>query len=330
MNYKLYFLFIASLVIISCKTDPKAEVKPDVKPVVKTETTSAVNENTSSINKDGSALNVDDKPNPSIAITEPKIIDVSSIAEIVSKADHNTTLRLKKGAYQLPDNLAYFISKDKKEVVNKKKVESRAMGGQLYIIGMTNFSIIGNGSEIYSSNPLAVPLFIVSADHGEFKNLTLGHKGTGKTLPSVPSLYISNSNNVNISNCNLGNKSKSGIKINISKSITITDCNISNSHNEVMEIYKGESIQFVNSVFKNNKCAFGCFRFIGTENSVEFNNVNVIDNRSIKGKSNDANKLIVGSNQSINFSNSEFSGNKTFSQTGLYDFQLVDCEVQKF
>ncbi len=326
MNYKIYFLFITSLVFISCKSDVKPDIKPDVKP----ETTTTVKENTSSLNNGGSVLNADDKPKSSIAITEAKIIDVASIAEIVSKADHNTTLRLKKGKYELPDNLVYYISKEKKEIIDKNTVDTRSVGGQIFISGMTNFSIIGNNSEVNSNNPIAVPLFILKGNKGEIKNLSVGHKISSKKLSNVPSLYVSNSSNMNFSNCILGNSSKTGIKINDSKFITFTNCNISKTHSQIMEIYKGESIQFVNSVYENNDCAFPCFNFLGTENIIEFNNVSVINNIFNGNNSNNYDQIITGPTQDIKFIKSKFKGNKNFSDIGIDNSKLIDSEVQTF
>ena len=319
MNCKIYILLIASsLILNSCKSD--------VKPVVKTRITE-----TPSITKtDAPVLEVVDKSEAAIIATDAKVIDVSSIEEIVSKADHNTTLRLKKGTYELPDNLVYYITADRKEIINKNVTETRSVGGQVFISGMRNFSILGNNSEIFSNNPQAVPLFILSANQGEIKNLTLGHKTSGKTPPAVASLYISNSSKVNFSDCKLGHGSKAGIKINNSKFLTFRNCDISKSHRQIMEIYQGQSIQFVNSSYKNNDCSFGCFNFIGTENSLDFKNVTVNNNRSTGEKTSNYRLLITGPNNNIEFTNCKFHGNKNFENIGIDEANLTDCEVQNF
>ncbi|MFT4534790.1 MAG: hypothetical protein ACJA1A_001608 [Saprospiraceae bacterium] len=319
MNCKIYILLIASsLVSVSCKSDTKPEAKTKIiesQPITK---------------KEDSVIAVVAKSNATVSVTETKIVDISSIEEIVSKADHNTTLRLKKGKYELPDNLVYFVTADKKEIINKNVTETRSVGGQVFISGMTNFSIIGNDSEIFSNNPQAVPLFILSANHGEFTNLTLGHKASGEIQSPVPSLYISNSNNVKFSHCKLGNHSKAGIKINNSKLLTFTNCNISKAHSQIMEIYQGQSIQFINSTYKNNECTFGCFNFLGTDNSLDFKNVNVINNRSIGKKSNNYRQLVTGPANNIEFKNSKFNGNQNFDHVGIDEANLIDCEVQNF
>lgn len=318
MNSKFYFLLIASFIIISCKSD----IKSDAKPIKK--------ENSSTPSKGGPVFTMADKPNSSINVTVADTIDITSIAEIVSKANHNTALRLKKAKYELPENLVYYISADKKNIINKNDEDTRSVGGQVYISGMTNFSIIGNGSEILSKNPIAVPLFIINAYQGEVKNLALGHKTSSKGASLVPSLYVSRSNKLNFLNCKLGNNSKSGLKIQNSKFITFTECNISKSHSQIMEITQGKSIQFVNSTFQNNECMLGCLSFLGTENSIEFKNVNVKDNRFIGKNTNKINTLIYGPSQNIRFRNCKFQGNKDFKQIGIDDFNLTDCEVQKF
>ncbi|MFT6334905.1 MAG: hypothetical protein ACI86M_001945 [Saprospiraceae bacterium] len=319
MNSKFYFLLTAFIIIIiSCKSD----IKSDAKPIKR--------EKSSTESDDGPDFKMADKPISSIKVTEADTIDINSIAEIVSKANHNTALRLKKGKYELPENLVYYISKDKKEIVDKNVVDTRSVGGQVFITGMTNFSIIGNGSEILSKNPKAIPLFILNIYQCEFKNLTLGHKLSSKAPSIVPSLYVSRSSTVNFSNCMLGNNSKSGLKINDSKFITFADCSISKSHSQIMEIYQGKSLQFVNSIFNNNECAFGCFSFLGTENSIEFKNVIVNNNRYIGEKSNNFNQLITGPFQNIKFNKSKFQNNTNFSQIGIDDINLADCEVQKF
>ena len=319
MNCKIYFLIITSLVLGSCKTGTKSDVAP-----------TKLEKTTPPPIKNDPVLEMVDKSNFTITATKAKIIDISSIEELVSKADHNTTLRLKKANYELPDNLVYYITADKKEIIDKNIVETRSVGGQVFISGMTNFSIIGNDSEIYSTNPKAVPLFILSGNQGEIKNLTIGHKTSGKDLPVVPSLYISNSTKINFSNCQLGKNSKAGLKINNSEFLTFKNCNISKSHSQIMEIYQGRSIQFVNSVFKNNECTYACLNFLGTENSLEFNNINVINNRSIGDKTNNYKHIITGPIQNISFKHSKFQGNKNFDKFGVSESILADCEVQTF
>lgn len=318
MNFKFYILFAALFIIISCESEIKSDDNP-----TKKETSSAQNIS-------GPVFNMVEKSNSSVSVTNADTIDINSIADLVSKANHNTALRLKKGKYELHENLVYYISNEKKEVINKNETENRSVGGQVYISGMTNLSIIGNGSEIFSKNPKAVPLYILNASQSEVRDLSLGHKISSKLRSVVPSLYVSKSNKINFSNCKLGNNSKSGLKIQNSKFITFTDCNISKAHSQVMEVIQGKSIQFVNSTIQNNECDRGCFNLLGIENSIEFKNLDVRDNRSVGETTNKVNRLINGLSENIRFRNCKFYGNNNFDQLGIDDSKLTDCKVQKF
>ncbi len=319
MKSIIYFLIAVSFTITSCKTD--------VKPVEENKSNKTqVTKNS----KDGPTFTMVDKSKSSVKIITADTIDVNSIEEIVTNANHNTAIRLKKGKYTLDAHLVYYISNEKKEVINKKEVDTRSIGGQIFVSGMTNFSIIGNSSEILSNNPKAVPLFILKAEQGVIKNLTLGHNLPKNSVSNSMSLYVAKSNKVSFNNCYLGSKSKIGLKLSNSKYLTFTDCHITNTQEKIIEVIQGQSIQFVNSSFYNNNCTRGCIDFLGNENSVEFKNAIVKNNTFVGEKVADIKQIITGPSQNIRFRNSKFQNNKNFAQIGIDDFNLTDCEVQKF
>ena len=321
MKSLLYILISTSLLIISCKSDTQAV--SNNKP---TESKATRN------NADGPIFKLIDKEElkPSIEVKSADTIEVGSIEDIVSYANHNIAIKLKKGNYTLSDQFVYYISKDKKKIIDKRAEETRSIGGQIYISGMINFSIIGNGSEILSNNPKAVPLFIVKAEQGIVKDVILGHNIPKNTNSNVPSLYVAQSKNVRFYNCNLGNNSQVGLKILNSKLLTFTNCTINNAKEKVLEFIQARSIQVINSSFINNTCTRGCLDFLGNENSAEFKYVDVINNEFIGSNSNGLKQIISGPNENIRFRKSKFQGNKNFDKIGIVDFNLTECEVQKF
>lgn len=321
MKSILYFLLSTSIIITSCKSDNQAVVNNK-----RTESKATNNNGAEPI----FTMVEKEKTKPSIEILVADTIEVNSIEDMVANANHNTAIKLKKGSYKLSDQFVYYISEDKKEIIDKRKVETRSIGGQIYVSEMTNFSIFGNGSEILSNNPKAVPLYILKAEQGEVKNLTLGHNIPKNKASSVPSLYVARSYKVNFYNCNLGNNSQAGLKILNSKFLTFTNCNINNAQEKVLEFIQAKSIQYINSSFKDNTCTRGCFDFLGNENSIEFKYVDVKSNKFIGEKSNGPKQMITGQNENIRFRNSKFQGNKNFDQIGIDDFNLTECEVQKF
>ena len=320
MKAFIYVIISACLIFSSCKSD--------VKPV--SDTTPASETPTKNNRDDGPVFTMVDKSKSNIPVVKADTIDVSSIEEIVSKANHNTALRLKKGKYKLANQLVYYITKDKKEIIDKNKVSTRSIGGQIYISGMTNFSIIGNGSEIQTENQKATPLYIYNAEQGILKDLVIGKKNSNQATSKAPCIFISGSNKVTIDHCSLGNNSRLGLKINDSKFLTFTDCKFSGAKEKIIEVIKGKSIEFINSTFDSNSCVRGCFDFLGNENSVEFKNSVIKNNKSIAKSSTSQKQLITGPSQNVFFRNSKFLNNNGFDAIGVDDFNLTESEVQKF
>jgi hypothetical protein len=116
MNFKFYILLTALFIIISCKSEIKSDANPTKK------------EKSPAQSISGPVFKMVEKSNSSVSVTNADTIDINSIADLVSKANHNTALRLKKGKYELHENLVYYISNDKKEVINKNETENRSVG----------------------------------------------------------------------------------------------------------------------------------------------------------------------------------------------------------
>ena len=99
----------------------------------------------------------------------------------------------------------------KRKIIDKKVVDTRSIGGQLFFSGLDNFQIIGKkGAKVVSKNPKAVPFFVIQGKNWKISNLTIKKDVEGQ----ADLIYFSNCQNVELEKCKLIGKGTYGLYVN--------------------------------------------------------------------------------------------------------------------
>jgi len=242
-------------------------------------------------------------------------VSVSTVEEIVENAKSNSVLVLQKGTYTLEKDLVYYMAKDERKIIDKKVVETRSIGGQLFFSGLTNFQINGkNGVEIVSKNPEAVPFFVIRGKNMKFSNLTIKKNIEGK----ADLCYITNSQEIEIDRFNIGGGGTYGMYISNVDNLMVSNSKISKSKTGIIRINQSRGIQFINSTFTNNVCTVPLINLYSSGSSVSFNNVTIIDNKKDpKSSFQNSDRLFAVNGNSIRLENCTIQNNKGYTSLGI-------------
>ncbi len=242
-------------------------------------------------------------------------ITVSSVEDIVSNAKSNTVMYLKKGKYELEEDLVYFMTKDERRIIDKKIEDTRSIGGQLFFSGLENFQIIGKkGAQVISKNPKAVAFFVLQAKNWKISNLTIMKEKGGTAEVS----YFSNCRNVEIEKCNFAGGGTYGMYLNNVRGMKVKSSKISKCTTGVMRINDSKDISFVNSTFSNNICKVPLVNFYTTGSSLTLNNVSIIDNKKDPNSSfENSDRLFAVGNNMIRLDNCVIQNNVGYKYLGL-------------
>lgn len=252
--------------LVACKNDAPVNTSPPVVEPVKTKEL----EKPEKVNSPTPAKTVDNTN------AQIKTVTVSTVEEIVQNAKSNTIMYLEKGTYELEEDLVYFMTKDERTIIDKKVVETRSIGGQLFFSGLDNFQLIGKkGAKIVSKNPKAVPFFVIQGKNWKISNLTIK-----KDVEGLADLaYISNCQNVEIEKCKFEGKGTYGMYVNNVENMKVKSCKISNCSTGAVRINNTRGLTFMNSIFSNNICKVPLVNFYTDKSDVTFSNVTISDNK---------------------------------------------------
>jgi len=167
------YSIVLCLFLLACKSDSTAKVTPNIQeePQVKEAQPKAENDVQEKL-----TVNESNVPSQTTKPSNEKrdTVTVSSVEQIVENARSNRVMYLEKGKYELEPDLVYYMTKDEQKIIDKRKVETRSIGGQLFFMGLDDFQIIGkNGAQIVSKNPKAVAFFVVQGKNWKISNLTI-------------------------------------------------------------------------------------------------------------------------------------------------------------
>ena len=252
-------------------------------------------------------------------------ITVSNLEDLVDHAKDNTVVILEGGTHTIEEHIVYYVNKDERRVIDKKKEQSRSMGGQLYLSGLKNFHLIGKkGTVITSKNPAAIPLFVVKGSRLLFSNLTISKSVEGAADLS----YISGCKNVEFSRCNFDGGGTHGLNILNTNQMTFKNCKIQHCSKGILKAYVSLGLKFINSEFSENNCSVAPINIYGDGSSVTFNNVIIRNNRKDTSTSfEDSDKLITIGANSLFINNSVIENNTGFKFLGISSNLLNNTSV---
>lgn len=265
------------------------------------------------------------KPAPP-TVVELDTVSISSIEELVENAKSNSVLILEKGTYTLKEDMVYSMTKEERKIIDKNVVETRSVGGQLFIKGLTNFQILGNkGVKIISNNPIAVPFFIIQGKNLKFSNLTITKEVEGK----ADLCYISNSREIEIDQFNLDGGGKYGMYLNNVNNMKVNNTKISKFTSGVLRINESKGIQFINSTFTDNVCTVPLVNLYGNGSVVSFNNVTLSDNiRNPNFSYENSDRLFAVNGNVIRLDNCTIRNNKGYTNLGVNQNSISRSQIE--
>lgn len=330
--YKYVFVLVISL--MACKNDAPAKISPDVTPTppAKVDRKQPEPSKQAEVSKPAPTEKVDLKESTAAPTTQKRssgkidTVSVSNLEELVANAKDNTVMYLNKGKYELETNLVYYMTKDERKIIDKNKVQTKSIGGQLYFAGLENFQLIGkNGSKVVSKNPAAVVLYVVKSKNLKFSNLTITKEVEGK----IDLSYISNCKNVEIEKCKFDGGGTYGMYLSYVEDIRVNSCNINNCTSGAMKIHIAKGVKILNSSLSNNILKLPIISFYDSGSDVIFKNVVIRDNqKDTKSTVKNSDKIFASMNNMITLENCVIQNNRGFTQLGLSMESLKKSQIE--
>ncbi|MEM9546845.1 MAG: right-handed parallel beta-helix repeat-containing protein [Bacteroidota bacterium] len=242
-------------------------------------------------------------------------VTVSSVEDLVKNARSNRVIYLEKGKYKLQTELVYYMTKDEQKIIDKRVVDTRSIGGQLFFMGLDNVQIIGKeGAEVISNNPKAVAFFVVRSKNWKISNLTIKKEINGTAELS----YISNSQNIEFDGCTFDGGGSYGMYINNVDNLKVNNSTISKCFNGALRIRRSTGINFMNSLITGNECKVPIVNVYESGSTVVFNNVKIINNKKDQSSTfQDSDRIFAAGDNTIRLENCTVQNNVGYRNLGL-------------
>ena len=318
MNFDIkYILILCTVLFIACgaKNQGNAESAADTSSDNKMEQpTSTQAESTTTTTAPASTTS-----------SQRDTITVSNLEDLVANAKDNTIVYLESGTYTIEEHIVYYVNEDDNRVIDKRVEDTKSMGGQLFLKGLTNFQLIGKkGTKITSKNPEAIPLFVVKGDRLKFSNLTISKAVDG----NADLAYVSGCKNVDFVLCNFDGGGTFGLNILNTNQLKFNNCKIQNCSKGILKAYGSQGLSFKNSEFSENNCSVAPINIYGDGSSVTFSNVVIQNNkRNTSTNFQDSDKLITAGSNSLFINNSVIDNNPGFKFLGISANLLTNSTV---
>lgn len=311
--YIYNYVLVLCLFLMACngnakKTQAETENKPE------TEVMKSADSNTAP------AEQIDTAP-----ASKKDTVVVSNMEELVEKANSNKVIILKKGVYNLNKDFVYLVTKAERKIIDKTKVETRSIGGQLHISGMNNFELIGEkGVSFNSGSQVAVPLFILGCKDVKISNLTVQKDVAG----SSDLLYVSNCRNVVIEKCKFNKGGYYGLYTNLVENVKVNNCEITNCTGGAIRVNESKGLEFNNTTISNNFFKIAMITLYGTGSFASFNGVNIVDNvRNEKEAFAQSNQIFSPRANVVRLNNCVIRNNKGYDLLGLGPNSITRTEI---
>lgn len=189
-----------------------------------------------------------DEHTKTVAISDPRVVTVSTADELTAAIDSDTTILLKNGVYNL--------SKTMQEYSERKTFwEGVYDGNQLVMDGIENLTIEGEGdtpAEIVVEPRYANVLNFRNSSNITVRNIKAGHTPEqGECAGGV--FFFENSGDIRIFNCELYGCGIYGLALIDTNDLLFANSSVYNCNSSIMTVFSSKNLSFYNGRFYDNE-----------------------------------------------------------------------------